>query len=54
MLQPWSPGELFARDGAWAAEPLLEELLARLPDGAAPATMIEMLEKVGGAYTPKS
>ncbi len=54
MLQPWSPGELFARDGAWAADELLDALLARLPEGAAPATMIEMLEKVGGAYTPKS
>jgi NAD(P)-dependent dehydrogenase (short-subunit alcohol dehydrogenase family) len=54
MLQPWSPGELFAHDGAWEAEELLEELLARLPEGAAPATMIEMLERVGGAYTPES
>jgi NAD(P)-dependent dehydrogenase (short-subunit alcohol dehydrogenase family) len=54
MLQPWSPGELFARIGAWDARELLEELLDRLPDGAAPATMIELLERVGGAYAPKS
>jgi NAD(P)-dependent dehydrogenase (short-subunit alcohol dehydrogenase family) len=54
MLQPWSPGELFSRNGAWGARELLEELLDRLPDGAAPATMVEMLERVGGAYTPKS
>jgi NAD(P)-dependent dehydrogenase (short-subunit alcohol dehydrogenase family) len=54
MLQPWGPGELFARNGAWDARELLEELLDRLPDGAAPATMIELLERVGGAYAPKS
>jgi NAD(P)-dependent dehydrogenase (short-subunit alcohol dehydrogenase family) len=54
MLQPWSPGELFSCNGAWAARELLEQLLDRLPEGAAPATMTEMLEKVGGAYTPKS
>jgi NAD(P)-dependent dehydrogenase (short-subunit alcohol dehydrogenase family) len=53
MLQPWSPGELFSRSSTWDARELLQELLDRLPDGAAPATMIEMLEKVGGAYTPK-
>jgi NAD(P)-dependent dehydrogenase (short-subunit alcohol dehydrogenase family) len=53
MLQSWSPGELFARDGGWDAEELLEEVLTRLPDGAAPAGLVEMLEQVGGTYTPK-
>jgi NAD(P)-dependent dehydrogenase (short-subunit alcohol dehydrogenase family) len=53
MLTPWSPGELFARAEGWDAGDLLEELLQRLPDGAAPAGLIEHLEKVGGAYTPK-
>jgi NAD(P)-dependent dehydrogenase (short-subunit alcohol dehydrogenase family) len=53
MLQPWSAGELFAQETGWEAEELLGELLARLPGGVAPAGLIEMLEKVGGSYTPK-
>jgi NAD(P)-dependent dehydrogenase (short-subunit alcohol dehydrogenase family) len=53
LLTPWSPGELFARDEGWDAGGLLEELLARLPDGASPAGLIEMLEQVGGTYTPQ-
>ena len=53
MLQPWSPGELFVREDGWEAEELLDEVVARLPDGAAPAGLIEMLERVGGTYTPK-
>jgi NAD(P)-dependent dehydrogenase (short-subunit alcohol dehydrogenase family) len=53
MLTPWSPGELFARGEGWQPEALLEELLERLSDGAAPAGLVEQLERVGGAYTPK-
>jgi NAD(P)-dependent dehydrogenase (short-subunit alcohol dehydrogenase family) len=53
MLTPWSPGELFARGEGWQPEALLEELLERLPDGAAPAGLVEQLERVGGTYTPK-
>jgi NAD(P)-dependent dehydrogenase (short-subunit alcohol dehydrogenase family) len=53
LLTPWSPGELFARDEGWDAAGLLEELLARLPDGASPAGLVEMLEQVGGTYTPQ-
>jgi NAD(P)-dependent dehydrogenase (short-subunit alcohol dehydrogenase family) len=53
MLTPWSPGELFARGECWQPEALLEELLERLSDGAAPAGLVEQLERVGGAYTPK-
>ena len=53
MLQPWAPGELFVREDGWEAEELLDEVVARLPDGAAPAGLVEMLEKVGGTYTPK-
>jgi len=53
MLRSWSPGDLFARDECWDAGELLEELLERLPDGAAPAGLVEMLERVGGTYTPK-
>ena len=53
MLTAWSPGELFSRDQGWSADELLSELLERLPEGAAPATLVEMLERVGGTYTPK-
>jgi NAD(P)-dependent dehydrogenase (short-subunit alcohol dehydrogenase family) len=53
MLTPWSPGELFARGGGWDAQELLDELLARLPDGASPSGLVEMLEQVGGSYAPK-
>jgi NAD(P)-dependent dehydrogenase (short-subunit alcohol dehydrogenase family) len=53
MLVPWSAGELFSNAAGWAADDLLGELVERLPDGAAPAGLIEMLEKVGGSYTPK-
>ena len=53
MLLPWSAGELFSNAAGWAADDLLGELVERLPDGAAPAGLIEMLEKVGGSYTPK-
>jgi len=53
MLRPWSPGELFDAPEGWDAEAILAELLTRLPAGAAPVEMAEMLERVGGAYTPK-
>jgi NAD(P)-dependent dehydrogenase (short-subunit alcohol dehydrogenase family) len=53
MLTAWSPGELFARAEGWDPSDLLEELLERLPDGAAPAGLVEQLERVGGTYTPK-
>ncbi len=53
MLQPWAPGELFAREDGWEAEELLSEVIARLPDGVAPLGLVEMLERVGGTYTPR-
>jgi NAD(P)-dependent dehydrogenase (short-subunit alcohol dehydrogenase family) len=53
MLQPWAPGELFAREDGWEAEELLDELVERLRDGVAPVGLVEMLERVGGTYTPK-
>ena len=53
MLRPWSAGELFDAPEGWDAEAILAELLMRLPAGAAPVGMAEMLERVGGAYTPK-
>ena len=52
-LRPWSAGDLFACDEGWDAEELLDELIARLPDGAAPKGLVEMLEQVGGTYTPR-
>ena len=54
MLQPWAPGEAFATDSRWDAETLLEEMLARVPDGAAPEPLPSLLEKVGGAYVPRT
>jgi hypothetical protein len=53
MLRAWAPGEPFVREWGWEAEELLDELLARLPYGAAPPGLVEMLEQVGGAYTPR-
>jgi hypothetical protein len=53
MLQPWAPGELFAREDGWEAEELLDAVIARLPDGVAPLGLVEMLERVDGTYTPK-
>jgi NAD(P)-dependent dehydrogenase (short-subunit alcohol dehydrogenase family) len=54
MLTPWMPGELFANDGRWDAEELLGEILARVPDGAAPEPLPSLLEKVGGSYVPRT
>ena len=54
MLQPWAPGELFANDEAWDAESFLTDLLARFPDGARPEPLVAMMEKVGGAYVPRT
>jgi NAD(P)-dependent dehydrogenase (short-subunit alcohol dehydrogenase family) len=53
MLQSWAPGELFAREDGWEAEELLDAVVARLPDGARPAGLVEMLEQVGGTYSPR-
>jgi NAD(P)-dependent dehydrogenase (short-subunit alcohol dehydrogenase family) len=48
-LRPWDAGELFAREEGWEPDALLEELLARFPDGAAPAGMVASMQKAGGA-----
>ena len=48
MLRGWEAGELFASEGAWQPDALLEELLQRLPDGAAPAGMLAGMEQAGG------
>ena len=55
MLQPWAAGELYAREERWEPQELLDELLARLPYGAAPTGLAASMEAVGaGAYAPKS
>jgi NAD(P)-dependent dehydrogenase (short-subunit alcohol dehydrogenase family) len=48
-LRPWDAGELFAREEGWEPDDLLEELLARFPDGAAPAGMVASMQRAGGA-----
>jgi NAD(P)-dependent dehydrogenase (short-subunit alcohol dehydrogenase family) len=48
VLRPWDAGEVFARDGIWDADELLEELRERFPDGAAPEGMVAMMGKAGG------
>jgi len=54
MLQPWTSREPFVRETGWDAEELLGELLARLPDGAAPVGLVTAMERVGaGSFTPK-
>ncbi len=47
-LTPWDAGELFLREAGWEPDDLLEELVARFPDGAAPAGMIASMQRAGG------
>ena len=54
MLQPWSAGELFATDGRWDPNALVEALLERLPDGAAPVGLVDAMERAGAmSYTTR-
>ncbi len=49
MLRGWEAGELFsAGDARWEPDALLEELRQRLPDGAAPAGMLDSMHAAGG------
>jgi NAD(P)-dependent dehydrogenase (short-subunit alcohol dehydrogenase family) len=48
MLRGWEAGELFASDERWDPDELLRELKERLPDGAAPAGMLESMHRAGG------
>jgi hypothetical protein len=48
-LHPWDAGELFASEDGWEPDALLEELVARFPDGAAPAGMVASMQRAGGA-----
>jgi NAD(P)-dependent dehydrogenase (short-subunit alcohol dehydrogenase family) len=47
-LRPWDAGELFASDEGWEPDALLAELVARYPDGVAPAGMMASMQKAGG------
>jgi NAD(P)-dependent dehydrogenase (short-subunit alcohol dehydrogenase family) len=47
-LRGWTAGELFHADGRWAADDLLDALLERFPDGAAPEGMLAGMQKAGG------
>jgi NAD(P)-dependent dehydrogenase (short-subunit alcohol dehydrogenase family) len=53
MLEGWSPGELFASETGWDAGELLDELLDRVPEGAAPRPLAERMVEVGGSFVPK-
>jgi NAD(P)-dependent dehydrogenase (short-subunit alcohol dehydrogenase family) len=49
MLRGWEAGELFsAGDARWDPDTLLQELRDRLPDGAAPAGMLDSMHAAGG------
>jgi hypothetical protein len=48
VLHPWDVGELIATGGRWDADDFLAELRARLPDGAAPLGMVELMSRAGG------
>ena len=48
-LRPWDAGELFASEDGWEPDALLDELLARFPEGAAPAGMVASMQRAGGA-----
>jgi Enoyl-(Acyl carrier protein) reductase len=48
MLRGWEAGELFASEDGWEPDALLSQLLERLPEGAAPAGMLESMQRAGG------
>jgi NAD(P)-dependent dehydrogenase (short-subunit alcohol dehydrogenase family) len=49
MLRGWEAGELFsAGDSRWDADALLRQLRERLPDGVAPAGMLDSMHAAGG------
>jgi hypothetical protein len=49
MLRGWEAGELFsAGDERWEPDALLAELRERLPDGAAPAGMLDSMHAANG------
>ena len=49
VLRGWGPGELLRAEGdAWEPGALLDELLRRFPDGAAPAGLMAGIRDAGG------
>ncbi|MDX6408613.1 MAG: hypothetical protein QOE13_1684 [Gaiellaceae bacterium] len=48
MLSGWQAGELFANDGRWEPDALLQQIRARLPEGAAPPGMLASMHQAGG------
>jgi NAD(P)-dependent dehydrogenase (short-subunit alcohol dehydrogenase family) len=49
LLRGWEAGELFAAgDARWDPDALLTQLRERLPDGAAPAGMLDSMHAAGG------
>ncbi len=49
MLRGWEAGELFSAGAErWDPDALLEKLRERLPDGAAPAGMLDSMHAAGG------
>jgi NAD(P)-dependent dehydrogenase (short-subunit alcohol dehydrogenase family) len=48
MLRGWEAGELFSNESGWQPDALLEELVQRFPDGAAPAGMLPSMQQAGG------
>ena len=53
MLVPWSAGELFSNPKAGWRMTCSANWSSGFRIGIAPTGLIEMLEKVGGSYTPK-
>src|SRR3954463_10490961 len=47
-LRGWEAGELFASEERWDPDALLQELVARFPDGAAPPGMLAGMRRAGG------
>ncbi len=48
-LRGWTGGELFEAPERWEPDALLAELVARFPDGVAPAGMMAGMESAGGS-----
>ncbi len=48
VLRGWEAGELLSSESGWQPDALLEELLQRFPDGAAPAGMLASMQQAGG------
>jgi NAD(P)-dependent dehydrogenase (short-subunit alcohol dehydrogenase family) len=52
-LRGWTAGELFDSPDGWEPDALLSELLARFPDGVAPAGIMAGMQAAGGRSLPR-